>query len=127
METMALIFTFPCGGCGRRYSVYYPKALLYELSGGGTREMGRAEDEEEERSGAIASARQRAEATGNTWVNAAEVQAMVCVCGKKLDMNIAHHPRVPQSKGVGKGRQTGFIEMPGKMGKGTPHHPSGDS
>jgi len=116
---MALVFTFPCGGCGRRYSVYYPKALLYELSGSGTREMGRAEDEEEERSGAIEVARRRAEASGNIWINAAEAQATVCECGKKLDMNIAHHPRVPQSKGVGKGRQTGLIQMPGKAGTGT--------
>src|SRR3990172_6627277 len=65
-ETMANILTFPCGGCGRRYSVYYPKALLYELSGTGTREMGRAEDEEEERSGAIETGRRRAETAGRS-------------------------------------------------------------
>jgi len=117
---MANIFTFPCGSCGRRYSVYYPKALLYELSGSGTREMGRAEDEEEDRSGAIETARRRAQASGNLWVNAAETQALVCACGKRLDLNIAHHPRVPQSKIVGKGRQTGFIQFPGKGGPGTP-------
>ncbi len=114
---MANIFTFPCGGCGRRYSVYYPKALLYELSGTGTREMGRAEDEEEERSGAIETARRRAQASGNIWVNAGETQALVCECGKKLDLNIAHHPRVPQSKTAGRGRQTGFIQFPGKSGR----------
>jgi hypothetical protein len=125
---MALVFTFPCGGCGRRYSVYYPKALLYALSGSGTAEMGRREDEEEQRSGAVAAAQRRAEASGNHWVNAAEIQELVCACGKRLDMNIAHHPRVPQSK-VGTGRQTGFLPFPGKSSAGThgPHRPSGGS
>ncbi len=122
---MALIFTFPCGSCGRRYSIYYPKALLYELNGTGTREMGHREDEEEARSGAIETARRRATTGGKVWVNAAETQALVCACGKKLDLNIAHHPRVPQSKKVGGGRQTGFIEFPGKSGTGQhgPHRP----
>jgi len=36
----------------------------------------------------------------------------VCECGKKLDMNIAHHPRVPQSKQSGQKRQTGMIPFP---------------
>ncbi len=110
---MALVFTFPCGGCGRRYSVYYPKALLYALSGSGTAEQGRREDEEEERAGAVAAARRRTEASGNIWINAAEVQDVVCPCGKRLDLNIAHHPRVPQSK-TGQGRQTGFVQFPSR-------------
>src|SRR5574337_297839 len=50
---MALVFTFPCGGCGRTYSVYYPKSLLYELSGSAPRELGRQEDEDDLRSGAV--------------------------------------------------------------------------
>jgi len=116
---MALVFTFPCGGCGRRYSVYYPKALLYELSGTGTPALGFREDEEEERTGAVAAARRRAEGSGNIWINAAEVQAMVCACGKKLDLNIAHHPRVPQSRTAGAGRQAGFIQFPGKGDAGS--------
>lgn len=114
---MALVFTFPCGGCGRRYSVYYPKAVLYELSGTGTRQMGESEDEAERRSGAVEATRKRAESSGNIWVDASEVQSLVCECGKKLDMNIAHHPRVPQTKGIGKGRQTGFIGLSGPKGK----------
>jgi hypothetical protein len=109
---MALIFTFPCGGCGRRYTVYYPKALMYELSGSGTREMGRGEDDAEQASGAIAAAQARAEAQGNTWVDAARTLDLVCACGKKLDMNIAHHPRVPQSKQTAQKRQTGLIPFP---------------
>src|SRR5207247_10803160 len=52
-RAMALVFTFPCGGCGRTYSVYYPKALLYQLRGTAPREMGLKEDEEELRSGAV--------------------------------------------------------------------------
>jgi hypothetical protein len=109
---MALIFTFPCGGCGRRYTIYYPKSLMYELSGSGTREMGLAEDEAERASGAIDAARGRAEAQGNTWVDASATLNLACVCGKKLDMNIAHHPRVPQSKQPAQKRQTGMIPFP---------------
>jgi hypothetical protein len=109
---MALMFTFPCGSCGRRYTVYYPKALMYELSGSGTREMGVAEDEAERASGAIDAARARAEAQGNIWVDASQTLNLVCECGKKLDMNIAHHPRVPQSKQGTQKRQTGLIPFP---------------
>ncbi|MBI3975124.1 MAG: hypothetical protein HY334_01920 [Armatimonadetes bacterium] len=120
---MATIFTFPCGGCGRRYTVYYPKALLYELSGSGTRQMGQQEDEEDARTGAVEAARRRAEAAGNIWIDAAAVQATVCACGKRLDLNIAHHPRVPQSKTAGRGRQTGFVQLPTKPAK--PGAPTG--
>jgi hypothetical protein len=109
---MALIFTFPCGGCGRRYSVYYPKALMYELSGAGTRQMGAAEDDAERASGALDAARARADAAGNIWVDAAEMLERVCECGKKLDLNIAHHPRVPQTKSGVLKRQTGLIPFP---------------
>jgi len=109
---MALIFTFPCGGCGKRYTVYYPKALMYELSGSGTREMGAAEDQAERASGAIDAARSRAEAQGNVWVDASQTLELLCACGKKLDMNIQHHPRVPQSKQTAQKRQTGLISFP---------------
>jgi hypothetical protein len=109
---MALIFTFPCGSCGRRYTVYYPKALMYELSGSGTRQMGEREDEAERASGAIDAARTRAEGAGNIWVDAAQTLELVCACGKKLDMNIAHHPRVPQTKQSVLKRQTGLIPFP---------------
>lgn len=109
---MALLFTFPCGSCGRRYSVYYPKALLYELSGTAPRQMGEKEDEEERRSGAVDAARQRAEAAGNIWVDAGQALERVCECGKKLDFNLMHHPRVPQSKTVLEKRQTGLIPFP---------------
>lgn len=109
---MALIFTFPCGSCGRRYSVYYPKALLYALSGSGTREMGEGEDAEEFRSGAVEAARERAVAAGNVWVDAGQILEYQCACGKQLDFNIMHHPRVPQSKEVAVRRQTGLIPFP---------------
>jgi len=116
---MALIFTFPCGGCGRRYTVYYPKALMYELSGAGTRQMGTAEDEAERASGAIEAACVRAEAQGNIWVDASQTLDLVCACGKKLDMNIQHHPRVPVTKPATLKRQTGLIPFP-EIGK--PRH-----
>ncbi len=109
---MALVFTFPCGSCGRRYSLYYPKALLYALSGSGTREMGAREDEEEVRSGAVEAARTKAESSGNVWVDASQVLELTCSCGKRLDLNIMHHPRVPQSKVVAQRRQTGLIPFP---------------
>lgn len=109
---MALVFTFPCGGCGRRYTVYYPKALMYELSGTGTRQMGQAEDDAERASGAIEAARSRAEAGGSIWIDASERLELVCACGKKLDMNIQHHPRVPQARAGTIRRQTGLIPFP---------------
>jgi hypothetical protein len=109
---MALVLTFPCGRCGKRYSVYYPKALLYELSGTGTREKGEREDEEERRSGAIEAARNRAVAAGNVWVNAAEHQVFTCTCGKTLDLNILHHPRIPQSRPSPGRKETGLIPFP---------------
>ncbi|MDR7522084.1 MAG: hypothetical protein QN168_06440 [Armatimonadota bacterium] len=117
---MALVFTFPCGGCRKRYTVYYPKALMYELSGSGTREMGAAEDEADRASGAIDAARARAEAQGHVWVDASQTLALLCTCGKKLDVNIQHHPRVPQSKQPAQKRQTGMIAFPsaGKPGRG---------
>ncbi len=109
---MALLFTFPCGSCGRRYSVYYPKALLYELSGTAPRQMGEQEDEAERMSGAVDAARQRAEAGGSIWVDAGQTLERECACGKRLDFNLMHHPRVPQSKTVLEKRQTGVIPFP---------------
>ena len=114
---MALVFTFPCGSCGRRYSVYYPKTLLFELSGTAPREMGLKEDEEDRQNGAIGAARKRAEATGNIWVDASQELARVCQCGKNLDFNILHHPRVPQSKELLVKRQTGLIPFPSPLKK----------
>jgi hypothetical protein len=114
---MALVFTFPCGGCGRRYSVYYPKALLYELSGTAPREMGAREDEADRASGAIDAARTRAEAAGNVFIDASQELTRVCPCGKRLDFNIMHHPRVPQSREVLRRRQTGLIPMPAPLKK----------
>ena len=112
VNTMALMFTFPCGGCGRRYTVYYPKALMFELSGTGTREMGVKEDEAERASGAIDAAQKRAEAQGNIWVDASQTLTAVCECGKKLNFNIQEHPRVPQSKQSAQKRQVGMIPFP---------------
>lgn len=109
---MALVFSFNCGNCGRRYSVYYPKAVLYELSGSAPREMGTAEDEDERQSGAVEAARASAEATGGIWVDASVELERNCVCGKRLDFNLMHHPRVPQSKAVAAKRQTGLIPFP---------------
>jgi hypothetical protein len=109
---MALVFTFPCGGCGRTYSVFYPKSLVYELSGSAPRELGLQEDEADQRSGAIDAARARAEAVGKIFVDASKELERVCACGKRLDFNIMHHPRVPQSKQVLQRRQTGLIPFP---------------
>ena len=110
--SMALVFTFPCGGCGRTYSVYYPKSLLYELSGSAPREMGQQEDQDDVRSGAVETARKRAEQSGKIFVDASEQLERVCACGKRLDFNLLHHPRVPQSKELQQRRQTGLIPFP---------------
>ncbi len=109
---MALIFTFPCGSCRRIYSVYYPKTLLYELSGTAPREMGTKEDEEDRASGAVDAARARTEAAGRIFIDAGQELERVCACGKRLDFNIMHHPRVPQSKNLLLRRQTGLIPFP---------------
>ncbi len=109
---MALVFTFSCGGCGRTYSVYYPKTLLYQLSGTAPKEMGLQEDDADHQSGAIDAARTRAEASGKIFVDAGQELERVCECGKRLDFNIMHHPRVPQSKQLLLRRQTGLIPFP---------------
>ncbi|HEV8354143.1 MAG TPA: hypothetical protein VGR24_08095 [bacterium] len=114
---MALLFTFPCGSCGRKYTVYYPKALMYELSGTAPRQLGEQEDTVERASGAIESAREATERTGNIWVDAGVELERVCVCGKQLDFNLMHHPRVPQSKTVLQKRQTGLIPFPTEVKK----------
>ncbi|HLE77498.1 MAG TPA: hypothetical protein VJA65_03695 [bacterium] len=114
---MALLFTFPCGSCGRKYTVYYPKALMYELSGTAPRQLGEQEDAAELASGAVEAARTTAEQAGNIWIDAAVELERVCVCGKKLDFNLMHHPRVPQSKIVVQKRQTGLIPFPGEVKK----------
>jgi len=109
---VALVFTFPCGRCGKKYSIYYPKTFIYSVYGTGTPAQGQREDAEEEASGAIAAARQHAETSGNTWINAGEVSKITCVCGKNLDLNVANHPRVPQRKAQTVARQTGMIAFP---------------
>jgi hypothetical protein len=109
---VALIFTFPCGRCGKKYSIYYPKTFIYSVYGTGTPAQGQREDAEEQASGAIAAARDHAEASGNTWINAGEVSKITCVCGKNLDLNVANHPRVPQRKAEKVVRQTGVIAFP---------------
>jgi hypothetical protein len=92
--------------------VYYPKSLLYELSGSAPRELGRQEDEEDVRSGAVEAARKRAEDSKKIFVDASAQLEYVCACGKRLDFNLLHHPRVPQSKELLIRRQTGLIPFP---------------
>jgi len=65
----------------------------------------------------VEAARTTAEQAGNIWIDAAVELERVCVCGKKLDFNLMHHPRVPQSKIVVQKRQTGLIPFPGEVKK----------
>ncbi len=88
--------------------MYYPKAVVYPLYGQGTREQGAREDEEEAARGALRALQERAEQQGKTWVNAGERQRVVCTCGKSLNLDLAQHPRVPQSR-AGAARQVGLI------------------
>ncbi|MER3456273.1 MAG: hypothetical protein C4303_07005 [candidate division GAL15 bacterium] len=105
---MALVLSFRCGRCGQEYAVYYPKALVYPLYGQGTREQGAQEDEREARSGALRALQERAQQQGKIWVDAGERQQVVCACGKTLTLDLAQHPRVPQSR-PGAARQVGLI------------------
>jgi len=118
---VALVFTFPCGRCGKKYSVYYPKAFVYSVYGTGTPAQGAREDAEEQAAGAVDAAKRRAEAVGNVWVDVSQQPKITCTCGKNLDLDLAHHPRVPQRKGVSGARQAGVIAFPStpKGGHGT--------
>ena len=109
---MALLFTFACGRCGKKYSVYYPKTFLASVYGTMTPEAAKREDEVEAASGAIDTARRRAEGAGNAWVDASQQTKVTCECGKNLNLNLADHPRVPQQKGVSGARKTGMIAFP---------------
>lgn len=109
---MALVFTFPCGRCGKKYSVYYPKKFVYAVYATGTAAQGEREDAQEVASGAVDAARRRAEASGNVWVDVSGQSKITCTCGKNLDLNLANHPRVPQRKGVTAVRQAGVIAFP---------------
>lgn len=109
---MALVFTFPCGRCGQRYSIYYPKAFVYSVYGTGTRAQGAREDAEEVASGAVEAARKHAEASGNIWVDVSQQARITCTCGKNLDLNLANHPRVPERKRTAPVKQTGVIVFP---------------
>lgn len=109
---MALVFTFPCGRCGREYTVYYPKSVYYALMGTGVKEMGEKEDEEERRSGAVDAVRARAEKAGRTFVDTGQTLEITCECGKKLDLNPLHHPRVPTAHRAPVKREVGMIPFP---------------
>lgn len=125
---MALLMTFPCGRCGKKYSVYYPKVFIASVYGTMTPAQAEHEDREESESGAIDATRRRAEAEGKIWIDVSRQSKITCTCGKNLNLNLADHPRVPQRKGTTGARQTGMIAFPDLP---TKHHgkgaaPSGD-
>lgn len=121
---MALLMTFPCGRCGKKYMVYYPKAFIASVYGTMTPAQAEQEDREEVESGAIEASQRRAEGEGKIWVDVSQQSKITCTCGKNLNLNLADHPRVPQRKAATAARQTGMIafpEMPNKhRGKGAP-------
>ena len=104
--------TFPCGRCGKKYSVYYPKVFLASVYGTMTPAQAEREDAEEVASGAIETARRRADAIRNVWIDASQQSKVTCTCGKGLNLNLADHPRVPQRKTASGTRQTGVIAFP---------------
>ena len=104
--------TFPCGRCGKKYSVYYPKVFLATVYGTMTRAQAEREDAEEVASGAIETAQRRADTMGNVWIDASQQSKVTCTCGKNLNLNLADHPRVPQRKAASGARQTGVIAFP---------------
>jgi len=83
---VALVLTFPCGRCGKKYSIYYPKAFIYSVYGTGTRARGERDVSQQAK--------------------------ITCTCGKNLDLNLANHPRVPERKRTAAARQTGMIAFP---------------
>ena len=109
---MALVLTFPCGRCGKKYSIYYPKTFVYSVYGTGTRAQGEREDAEEIASGAVEVARKHAEKSGSMWIDVSQQAKITCTCGKNLDLNLANHPRVPERKRTAAVRQTGVIAFP---------------
>ena len=119
---MALLMSFPCGRCGKKYSVYYPKVFIASVYGTMTAAQAEREDLEEAASGAIDAARRRAEGAGKIWIDVSQQSKITCTCGKNLNLDLADHPRVPQRKAATGVRQTGLIafpEMPAKPhGKG---------
>lgn len=121
---MALLMTFPCGRCGKKYSVYYPKVFIASVYGTMTAAQAEREDREEAAAGAIDAARRRAEGEGKIWIDVSQQSKITCTCGKNLNLDLADHPRVPQRKAATGVRQTGLIafpEVPKKPhGKGAP-------
>ena len=109
---MALLMTFPCGRCGKKYSVYYPKKFIASVYGTMTPVQAEREDAEELASGAIDAAKRRAETDGKVWVDVSQESKVTCTCGKNLNLNLADHPRVPQRKAASGTRQTGLIAFP---------------
>ena len=116
--------TFPCGRCGKKYSVYYPKVFIASVYGTMTAAQAEREDREEAAAGAIDAARRRAEGGGKIWIDVSQQSKITCTCGKNLNLDLADHPRVPQRKAATGVRQTGLIafpEVPKKHhGKGAP-------
>ena len=109
---MALVMTFPCGRCGKKYSVYYPKTFIASVYGTMTPAQAEREDAEEVASGAIETTRRRAESEGKIWIDVSQQAKVTCTCGKNLNLNLADHPRVPQRKAAAGTRQTGMIAFP---------------
>lgn len=109
---MALVMTFPCGRCGKKYSVYYPKTFIASVYGTMTPAQAGREDAEEVASGAIEATQRRAEREGKIWIDVSQQAKVMCTCGKNLNLNLADHPRVPQRKAATGGRQTGMIAFP---------------
>ena len=119
---MALLMTFPCGRCGKKYSVYYPKVFIASVYGTMTTAQAEREDQEEAASGAIDVARRRAEEGGKVWIDVSRQSKITCTCGKNLNLDLADHPRVPQRKAAAGTRQTGLIAFPEAPKK---HHGKG--
>ncbi len=119
---MALLMTFPCGRCGKKYSVYYPKVFIASVYGTMTAAQAEREDREEAASGAIDAARRRAEGDGKIWIDVSQQSKITCTCGKNLNLDLAAHPRVPQRKAASGVRQTGLIAFPETPKK---HHDTG--
>src|SRR5437879_13219047 len=98
--------TFPCGRCGKKYSVYYPKKFIASVYGTMTPAQAEREDAEELAPGVIDAAKRRAETDGKVWVDVSQVSKVTCTGGKNLNVNLGEHPRARPGNAAGT-RQTG--------------------
>jgi len=71
--------------CGRRFNVYFPKALIFgELRGDKSTDW-EAIDREEEAAGEIELVKNSAVVSGTSFIDMRKTQLTICQCGQVID------------------------------------------